>query len=1027
MANLLQTDFVFNEKDGFAKLDNLDRRLTDIDNKWKSLGGSTNFGGRVRTTTTDVDKLTVSVDRLNAQNLTSQKSALSLAAAFDKLSKVDRGNRFDIYTKSAKDFRTQSQQVLQDLQGVERELAKKPSGEWLKTLEKEAKNLRAELDGLQRQAINLRSKDISNGRLYPTGTPGIGAGGAGGGSFGDSFVNSTFGANFGSAAFLGGLAGGAVIAGLSEVKSLVSSITSEVKDLTVEAVHLAANFEETENSLAIFAGGAFNARRELELMDKAALNTPGLKLEAAEAGYQRLRALNFEAKLSRDLVKGLGTQRVLSGADAASVDRVVTNLIQLSSGAGTAADVRQTIQALPSLIPVFQKAFGTSDFGKINDFAKENPDQFLKRFAAELANAKTAQAGLNVTIEKGTDTLIQAGREFGRPLLSPLTKDVQDLTRLLNENSDTARSWGQSLADAVQGASDAVRGAKAADDNSGGLLSSILLGGGRALLGAGTFGISEGIIGTYRGFENTGRQTREAEEQKKALDALNSGKINLNDLVSLNLPALTNAVKEVPALDEQLKSRKAAEEIEKMTQTLSELSYKTAGDSISQNAEIQKAQIVRDAKGNGLQIARQTAAVEINSLREQIALANDATKARLRVLKPADFTAGKDVLINAENAANIQKLNNQILQTQINLQKSEAEETEKVKNKVKELNKAYIETFDSLARKTGQNNPILQVILEADSAMKNLKESIRGLSPELQAQAIKMQQTINSNSLFSARLDNNLSVFDLQERARELRNYRSPGITDPAKFFSDYLEAGLKKLAANNNGGLPQINASFSADGKSLLGFSQSQNSPYTRFDANIYRDKDGRLVTNGFSQSDARNDIFNTYERESRFGGFVSRRKTFADLTEREKNDFFNKVDPADVSLQQRLQKQLGIINSGVFTEEQRAIADRKALSISSGINPGQLTDSLRNQLAEITERQVQRQIDSEKATAKVMTDLLQVNERIAVSNEALVAIGKKGGVEAILRIINEAGKNVGVGTVPEPNPKDARDAMKR
>jgi hypothetical protein len=256
-----------------------------------------------------------------------------------------------------------------------------------------------------------------------------------------------------SGTFLGAGAANLTVRAISQITSEISSLIGTIKEAGIESVKLAADFEETRNALEIGAGSARLANQELAAIDETARNTKGLRLQSAEEGYTRLRNLGFAADTSRKLIAGIGTNRLISRADEASIDRVIVNLTQLSAGSSRASqDIREIIQAIPSLKGVFEDAFGTSDRKKIGQMFSDNPDEAVAKFAEAMANAKQPAIGLNIAVDKLTDAGIGMGRELGSPLLEGLTNQVENATDLINDNAETWRKWGQTVADSASGA-----------------------------------------------------------------------------------------------------------------------------------------------------------------------------------------------------------------------------------------------------------------------------------------------------------------------------------------------------------------------------------------------------------------------------------------------------------------------------------------------------------------------------------------------------------------------------------------------
>ncbi len=136
----------------------------------------------------------------------------------------------------------------------------------------------------------------------------------------------------------------------------------------------------------------------------------------------------------------------------------------------------------------------------------------------------------------------------------------------------------------------------------------------------------------------------------------------------------------------------------------------------------------------------------------------------------------------------------------IEAEKKRIADIEKAREKVKELEKAYLSVFDSLYQKTGANNPFVVVFSEGDKALQMMRESLRGLPPELQAVAVQMQQKLSANALFGARLDNNLGILDLRQDAANFRNpFDSKKQTrDQQKYIADFLRNNPNYLNLNH-------------------------------------------------------------------------------------------------------------------------------------------------------------------------------------------------------------------------------------
>jgi hypothetical protein len=710
MANELVTRFIFDEADAAKRIDATRKNLTSLNNDFNNLGKNLNVGKTI-----------------SNEFQTAGRAAQSFKNQTVNSLKIDEPLR-----KALADIKNYQNQTIKG----EREVTK--------SIEREAK--------LQADARLRAGRRSANEAINSLRSPSGGGNGFGGGSEFGSVLGSLPGGSIAQGAAFGGAAGAAAAATLLLVNA-GKQLVSTVADLSVTSVKLAADFEETTNSLAVFAGGTREAKKELAEIDKIALNTPGLSLVDAEKGYQRLRALNFEAKTSQDLIKGLGTQRVLSGASADAVDRVVTNLIQLTSGAGTAADVRQTVGQLPTLLPIFKKAFGTQDFGKINDLAKENPDEFIKKFSAELANAKQAQAGLNVTLEKGKDVLIDLGRAFGEPFLDSVTNDVRDLTKFLQENKDSFREFGQNGADAFRALSDAARGAYE-------IISKIPVPQGTgSRLSEAAFGAA-GIVG---------RRSREAAEADKpfAERFKNFKPGDLSNGFTVDFGSAGQSPEEIQAkrdeaerkaLDEKDRLLAKKEEGLKKQQRLNELQNKIDLSEIDNNLKYKQA-ISNRAGNDPLKQIQETARIEQEAIRARIAAQNRFASESITNLSDKDFGDGKGIEIARASLSEINKLNNELAISQINANKQLADSGKK-------LVEDFRTSFSSLS---ANGNPLVKLMSDFETTTDRAEKQFGSFGKKVVEQIASIERANLQKAINLQNFQNNLEALNLTQDAEKLR------------------------------------------------------------------------------------------------------------------------------------------------------------------------------------------------------------------------------------------------------------------
>lgn len=365
-----------------------------------------------------------------------------------------------------------------------------------------------------------------------------------------------------------------------------------------------------------------------------------------------------------------------------------------------------------------------------------------------------------------------------------------------------------------------------------------------------------------------------------------------------------------------------------------------------------------------------------------------------------------------QTAAFEEKKRNESIQKQREANEKRRKDVEDAISKVKDLEKTYLNAFDSIYSRSNQNNPFVGIFLDGEKSLNSLKENLRGLPSELQSVAFDMQDKLNSNALFSAKLDNNLSAFNLREDAADFRNIetRKPfEIKDKDKFFKDYLEFAfdsLEKETSKNIGDYARV-----ASG----GFIRIQNKAFQVFE---------KLVDGGTIARDGRSDLLKVFEVENSLGGFVSRDKTFQDLQESEKKKFISSLQKQDenkLDFNDRLSRQLNLIQGkGFLTPDQQALTDRKFIALTSGVNPNSLSSDLREKAALAREREAVRSEKYEKDALDLQRQKLKVEQEIRDEIKDLNKTAKEQGLKGIenrIRIIDETNGSVAVDKAPTAN----------
>jgi soluble lytic murein transglycosylase-like protein len=316
-------------------------------------------------------------------------------------------------------------------------------------------------------------------------------------------------------------------------------LIGKLGQLAGSSIMLAAEFQRTTNAMTVFAGSTSLARKEIRDIDQIAANTPGLRMEDAEQGTLRLRALGFQADVTKSLVIGLAKQKLLSGADEQAMQRVIINLTQLASGSPRMTqDIREMVLAMPTLRGAILDTFGT--FQKFQQALKEDPNNALAKFAEHLKNVESPTGGFIDALGKAEDAFTRAGRVFGEPLLGPLTQDLRDATGWLDRNANTWHDWGNSVSDVIRGVSDSWRKylefRKSAQDN--GIDRAYQSSGAADEIGDGVLSVAVPWTVAYKAFEQQGREARidEAKQNYESLfknieQGLSQGHFTRDDMV----------------------------------------------------------------------------------------------------------------------------------------------------------------------------------------------------------------------------------------------------------------------------------------------------------------------------------------------------------------------------------------------------------------------------------------------------------------------------------------------------------------
>lgn len=301
------------------------------------------------------------------------------------------------------------------------------------------------------------------------------------------------------------------------------------------------------------------------------------------------------------------------------------------------------------------------------------------------------------------------------------------------------------------------------------------------------------------------------------------------------------------------------------------------------------------------------------------------------------------------------------------------------KSKVAELEKAYISFVDNAFAKSGSNNPFVSVFSEAEKAINSTRETLKGLSSDVRSTFEQLIQKQNDLALFSARLDNNLNVFDLREDASRFRG-RGGGLEPNVdRAIKNYLAAD-----PTNRGN--QI----------LAGDPNAQNDPTKK------RELFELATFFAGSENGTNLDFLTTYLGRLRL-----------EATEGSSGD-----------ISSRLQKQLAIVaGSNPKNQAEIDLANRKIIALTGSIDPGKLTDSQREAAASARIREAERLERAESEAKAQRAELIKVQKQVLAETAALRSVAEKEGLSGIVRIIDET---KGAASVEQKAPTPADTAKK-
>jgi hypothetical protein len=285
------------------------------------------------------------------------------------------------------------------------------------------------------------------------------------------------------------------------------------------------------------------------------------------------------------------------------------------------------------------------------------------------------------------------------------------------------------------------------------------------------------------------------------------------------------------------------------------------------------------------------------------------------------------------------------------------------KAKVKELGDSIRSVFDTTAGREGARNPFLQFLFDADRRMEKLIESTKGFSRELRNALVQREQAQNQTDLFGLRVESRVNAANLSDEARQFRSGKLD--TDDRDFKERQRQLELQLRNSN----LSQAQQDAARQGLEK----QRQLELQQITQRKLQQQLDALRLQTGFEQ-------------------FAVGQASGGDL-------------PPGAIFRTR-----PVFNDRGLTDDEKAIRDRKIISLTQGLNPADLTPDQDRIAAEARENEAKRQLAAEKDAIEERKKQLEVQNKIATELKKLNDIAAAGGLDIILKIINEVPDNASV-----------------
>lgn len=201
-------------------------------------------------------------------------------------------------------------------------------------------------------------------------------------------------------------------------RTLTESLTVPLAGVGAASLAAFGDIEKLEKGMLAITGSADAARREIDLLRKAA-EAPGLSFEQAVKGSIQLQAVKFSAEEARETISALGQAVALTGGSAVELESVVRQITQINSkGRILQEDISIIAENAPAVGIALQEAFGTTSVEKIRESGVSARD-FTLRLTEAIRTSETFQGvtgGLANSFENFRNNVKFALAELGRSI-----------------------------------------------------------------------------------------------------------------------------------------------------------------------------------------------------------------------------------------------------------------------------------------------------------------------------------------------------------------------------------------------------------------------------------------------------------------------------------------------------------------------------------------------------------------------------------------------------------------------------------